>query len=99
MTSGEAAWLHSFEAKDDEMMRHLMYFMTSAAAGAQVLVGLAGLVLGILALVGIAPTLMVLVGVLTIGASVVLRSSAVGGFLAKIPPYVSSPKLAAASGA
>ena len=83
MTSGEAAWLHSFEAKDDEMMRHLMYFMTSAAAGAQVLVGLAGLVLGILALVGIAPTLMVLVGVLTIGASVVLRSSAVGGFLLK----------------
>jgi hypothetical protein len=47
------------------------------------LVGLAGLVLGILALVGIAPTLMVLVGVLTIGASVVLRSSAVGGFLLK----------------
>jgi hypothetical protein len=83
MTSGEAAWLHSFEAKDDEMMRHLMYFMTSAAAGAQVLVGLAGLVLGILALVGIAPTLMVLVGVLTIGTSVVLRSSAVGGFLLK----------------
>jgi len=47
------------------------------------LVGLAGFVLGILALVGIAPTLMVLVGVLTIGTSVVLRSSAVGGFLPK----------------
>jgi hypothetical protein len=57
--------------------------MTSAAAGAQVLVGLARLVLDILALVGIAPTLMVLVGVLTIGTSVVLRSSAVGGFLLK----------------
>jgi hypothetical protein len=83
MTSGESAWLHSFEAKDDERMRQLMYFMTSAAAGAQVLVGLSGLVLGILALVGIAPMLMVLVGAMTIGASVVLRSSAIGGLLLK----------------
>jgi hypothetical protein len=83
MTSGEASWMHSLEAKDDERMRHLMYFMTSAAAGAQVLVGLAGLVLGILALVGIAPMLMILIGVLIIGASVVLRSSAIGGLLLK----------------
>ena len=81
LTSGEAAWLHSFGAKDSEMMRQLMRFMTSAASGAQVLVGLASLVLGILGLVGVGSLMMVLVGVLVIGVSILLRSSAVGGFL------------------
>jgi hypothetical protein len=53
----------------------------SAAAGTQVLVGLAGGVLGILALVGLAPTVLVLVGLLAVGASLLLSGGAVGGRL------------------
>jgi hypothetical protein len=52
-----------------------------AAAGAQVLAGLAALVLGILALVGIASMIMVLVALLAAGASILLRSSTLGEFL------------------
>jgi hypothetical protein len=47
----------------------------------QVLVGLGALVLGILGLVGIAPITMVLVALLATGASILLRSSFVGGLL------------------
>ena len=53
----------------------------SAAAGTQVLVGLAAGVLGILALVGIAPMPLVLVGLLTVGTSLLLSGGAVGGRL------------------
>lgn len=53
----------------------------SAAMGTQVLVGLAGGVLGILALIGIAPTALVLVGLLAIGASLLLSGSAIGARL------------------
>jgi hypothetical protein len=55
--------------------------MGLAAAGAQVLVGLAGLVLGILGLVGIWSMTMILVALLATGASILLRSSFVGGLL------------------
>jgi hypothetical protein len=55
--------------------------LRAAAADAQLLVGLAGVVLGILALVGIKPLTVVLVALLAIGASALLRSSALGGFL------------------
>jgi hypothetical protein len=58
-----------------------MRSMGTAAAGTQVLVGLAALVLGILALVGIAPITMILVALLATSASMLLRSSLVGGFL------------------
>ena len=81
LTSGESLWLDSFAAKDNAIMRQLMHCMSVAATGAQVLTGLAALVLGILALVGIAPMMMVLVALLATGASVLLRSSAFGGFL------------------
>lgn len=53
----------------------------SAAMGTQVLVGLAGGVLGILALIGLAPTALVLVGMLAIGASLLLSGSAIGARL------------------
>jgi hypothetical protein len=81
LTSGESVWLNSFVAKDDAIMRQLMHCMSLAAAGAQVLAGLAALVLGILALVGIASTIRVLVALLATGTSILLRSSALGGFL------------------
>ena len=81
LTSGESVWLDSFVAKDNAIMRQLMHCMSLAAAGAQVLAGLAALVLGILALVGIASMTMVLVALLATGASILLRSSALGGFL------------------
>jgi len=41
LTSGELVWLNSFDAKENEMVRQLMHSMSLAAAGAQVLVGLA----------------------------------------------------------
>jgi hypothetical protein len=59
----------------------LVRSLRAAAADAQLLVGLAGVVLGILALVGIKPLTVVLVALLAIGASALLRSSALGGFL------------------
>jgi hypothetical protein len=80
-TSGESVWLSSFVAKDNAIMRELMHCMSLAAAGAQVLAGLAALVLGILALVGIASMIMVLVALLAAGASILLRSSTLGEFL------------------
>jgi hypothetical protein len=54
------------------------------AADAQLLVGLAGLVLGILGLVGIRPVTLVLVALLAISASALLRSSALGGFMLSV---------------
>ena len=81
LTSGELVWLNSLDAKENEMVRQLMHSMSLAAAGAQVLVALAALVLGILGLVGIASTMMVLVALLATGASILLRSSSVGGLL------------------
>jgi len=59
----------------------LMQFMSLAAAGAQVLVGLGSLVLGILSMVGIASMMMVLVALLATSVSILLRSSSVGGLL------------------
>lgn len=50
-----------------------------AASGAQVLVGLAGAVLGILALIGIYPLTLSLVALLCMGGSVLLSGAAVGG--------------------
>ena len=55
--------------------------MSLVSVGTQALVGAAGLVLGILALVGIMPIVMVLIGLLASGTSILLRSSVVGGFL------------------
>jgi hypothetical protein len=51
------------------------------ATGAQVLVGLAAGALGIIALVGIQPTTLILVGLLSVGAASVLSGTAVTGRL------------------
>ena len=62
-------------------MLQLMQSMSLAPAGAQVLVGLGSLVLGILSIVGIASMMMVLVALLATSVSILLRSSSVGGLL------------------
>ena len=80
LTSGESIWLNSF-GKENDMVYQLRHFMGLAAARAQVLMGLGSLVLGILGLVGIVPMTMVLVALLATGASILLRSSFVGGLL------------------
>ena len=80
LTSGESVWLTPFST-ENEVVRQLMHSMSLVAAGGQVLVGLAAVVLGILGLVGIMPITMILVALLATGASMLLGSSFVGGFL------------------
>jgi hypothetical protein len=80
LTSGESVWLTPF-GKENEVVRQLMHSMSLAAAGAQVLVGLAAVVLGILGLVGIMAITMILVALLATGASMLLHSSCVSGLL------------------
>jgi hypothetical protein len=64
-----------------ERAQRVAHEVVSAAAGTQVLIGLGAGVLGILALVGIVPTVLVLVGLLAVGTSLLLSGSAVGGRL------------------
>ena len=64
------------------MVRQLMDYMSLPAAGAQVLVGLAALVLGIFGTCRHRVwKLMVLVALLPNGASILLRSSSLDGLL------------------
>jgi len=53
--------------------------MVGASIGAQVLAGLGAAVLGILALVGMAPVILTLVSMLLIGTSVLLSGTSLGG--------------------
>jgi hypothetical protein len=55
-----------------------------AASGAQVLLGIAAIVLGIIALVGIDPVVVTLVALLVLGASVLFSGGAVGTRMASI---------------
>ena len=61
--------------------RRVAHEAVSAAAGTEILVGLSAGVLGILALVGIAPMTLSLIGMLAVGASVMLSGTAIGGKL------------------
>ncbi len=81
LTSGEAAWRSELIAKESEPIRQATGQISAAAAGSQVLVGLASLVLGILGLVGMASATMALIAMLAIGVLILLRSSAVGGLM------------------
>jgi hypothetical protein len=80
LTSRECAWLTSI-SKENEVVQQLMHSMGMTVAGAQVLVGLGALVLGILGVIGIEPIILVLVALLAVGASMLLRSSFAGGFM------------------
>ena len=50
-----------------------------AASGAHALVGLAAVILGILALLGNSPMILVLAGILSVGGAIVLSGAAIGG--------------------
>jgi hypothetical protein len=67
--------------KENEAVRQLMESMGRATASAQVLTGLGALALGILGLVGLAPSIMILVALLATGTSMLLRSSFASGLL------------------
>lgn len=60
-----------------ERVGHVTHEASMAASGTQVLVGIGTIVLGILALVGIAPLTLSLVGLLAAAASILLSGSAV----------------------
>jgi hypothetical protein len=79
--SGATARLNAFAAAagSDEHTAHVAREAVRAAGGAQVLIGIASVVLGVLALVGIAPMTLALVALLALGASVMLSGSAITG--------------------
>jgi len=78
--SGAAAELGSLRAPaTNEHFAHVARQASSAASGTQVLVGLGAIVLGILALLGIAPVMTTMVALLVLGASVVLSGGAISG--------------------
>lgn len=81
LTSGELTWRNALMTHEREAVRQIVRQIGSAAAGAQLLVGLGMVVLGILGLVGMAATMMILVAVLATGALILLRSSAIGGLM------------------
>ena len=58
--------------------------MTVAASGTQMLIGIAAVVLGILALIGVDPLTLSLVGLLAIGASILFSGSAVSSRMLSI---------------
>jgi hypothetical protein len=55
--------------------------MASGSAGVQMLAGLAAIVLGILALLGINPTILTLAALIVLGATVILTGSALSGLV------------------
>lgn len=86
-SSGEAARLNALKietSSDHELAKRVARDALTAATGTEVLVGLAAVVLGILALVGIDPTTLILVGMLAVGAAVLLTGGAVVGKMLSI---------------
>jgi len=55
-----------------------------AASGIQVLVGIAGIALGIIALVGVSTMILILVGLLCVGGSVLISGTALSGTVATV---------------
>lgn len=55
--------------------------MASGSAGVQMLAGLAAVVLGILAVVGVNPTILLLAALIVLGATVILTGSALSGLV------------------
>jgi hypothetical protein len=68
----------------EERVAHVTRQATMAASGAQVLLGLAAIVLGILALVGIDPITLSLVALLVLGASVLFSGGAITSRLGNV---------------
>lgn len=86
-SSGVSARLNRLKietSSDHETAKRVAREALTAAAGTDILVGLAAIVLGILALVGLAPLTLTLVAMLALGASVLLNGSAVIGKMVSI---------------
>lgn len=62
--------------------RDMTQAVASGAAGSHALIGLASIILGILALCGINPTILNLVALLTLGAGIALSGTAIAGHMA-----------------
>ena len=80
--SGVVSRLNSLKidaSSEHETAKQVASEAMSAAAGLQVLVGLAAVVLGILALVGLAPLTLNLVAMLALGSSFLLSGGAIAG--------------------
>ena len=80
LTRSESVSL-ALTGKENEAVRQLMESMGRATASAQVLTGVSALALGILGLVGLVPSIMILVALLATGTSMLLRSSFASGLL------------------
>ncbi len=70
------------EAASDHRTHLMAREAVLAAAGAQALVGLASVALGIIALVGISPMTLTLVALLALGSSILMSGTAMGGVVA-----------------
>lgn len=66
-----------------ELTRKLSQVAFSSASGAQALAGIAAVVLGILALSGVSPGVLTLVGLLVLGAAVAVSGAALTGRIAR----------------
>jgi len=77
LTSAETSVLNSIGRTADERMREILNTASRAAGGGQVLIGLAAVVLGILALAtqGTTQITLILVGVLCVGASILFSGT------------------------
>jgi uncharacterized membrane protein HdeD (DUF308 family) len=63
---------------------HISRQATAATSGAQVLIGIAAIVLGIIALVGVEPVPVTLVALLVLGASVLFSGTALSSRMAHL---------------
>jgi hypothetical protein len=72
------ASLHTSRFALSDRTRHAIDEAIEAAAGGDLMVGIGAVVLGILALLGLAPATLVLVGYLGVGAALLLSGSAFG---------------------
>lgn len=81
LETGATTRLNSLNVAGDEhaVARRVSRRAVAGSEGAQVLVGLAAIVLGILALVGFSPMVLNLVALLAIGAAILLGGAALGG--------------------
>lgn len=71
-------------AKPSPLTERLSRDAVLAAAGGQVLVGLAGVTLGILAIIGVSAPTLLLVSMLALGASTLINGTALGGRMMRL---------------
>ncbi len=83
LSSGATYRLESLASKlGQKTLMAAQMLAAVAASGVQVLVGLGGITLGIIALVGVSPMILTLVGLLSIGAAVLVTGGTVSSTIA-----------------